>query len=39
MALLWTFYFVKNAPYTVPTKAKYVLIVCQDGECQGFFVN
>lgn len=39
MPLVWTFFFIRDAPHTNPTKDKYVLIVCQDSECHGFFVN
>jgi hypothetical protein len=39
MAFVWWFFFVRNTLYTVPRKDKYVLIVCTDAHCNGFFVN
>jgi len=39
MPFVWTFFFIRNAQYTIPPKDKYVLVVCQDTECHAFFVN
>jgi hypothetical protein len=36
---VWHFFHVKNCPQTKPPKDKFVLIVCRDSGCRGFFVN
>jgi hypothetical protein len=36
---IWRIYHVKNCPHTTPTKDKFVVIVCEDIEPLGFFIN
>ena len=39
MSDIWRVFWITNCVHTIPPKNKWVVIVCIDDDCMGFFIN